>query len=156
MALTVHQIALRLAKHIGVVSLDPADPSNLSPLHGPGLRQGDVEDLLACINGALQELWETMPQRVRRERLGDAEAHPPRVTAEDLGAASDPGRTIPMVEGWEETILLPLALYRLTAHPAFQPLKAKEEIARQARVARRLVKRSDRPLLPPVLVTLFR
>lgn len=156
MALTVHQLALRLGKHIGITSLDPADPSNLTPLHGPGLRQGDVEELLACINGALQELWDAMPKQGRKERLGDAMAPPPVVTLEDVGTASDPQRVIPMVEGWEEAVLLPLALYRLTAHPAFQPQGAREEIVRQARVARRLIRRVRRPLKPAVLATRFR
>lgn len=157
MGLTVHQLALRLGKHIGVVSLDPVDPANLSPLHGAGLRVGDGEELLACINGALQELWEATPKAVRVERLGEVGAVlPPTVSMEDLGSASDPGRQIPLSEGWEEAVLLPLALLRLSVHPAFVPQGGREEIARQARVARRLIKRGESPVCAGCMVTRFR
>lgn len=54
---TVRQLALRLAKHIGVASFDPGDESNNSPLHLPGLRPNDVWEITACLNTALYEVW---------------------------------------------------------------------------------------------------
>ena len=290
-------MALRLAKHIGVTSFDPGDASNTSPLHGPGLREGDVEELVACMNGALQELWDRAPVAVRFARLGiDLHApttvtlqvtpestalsafggyepwmdgctvriagddcdnelvdgqtllrpysgageaapvtvtatvfadcaspgaevtgvvdpigtcgsvhlprlltrvasrvefeswsgmaqkktgmpevclvetrvlpsrsrlgirlrvHPmpmeamlltygamlnaPMMTVADVGTVNDPGRTFPIPGGWEESVLLPLALQRLSVHPNFAPDSARDEIERQVATARRMM-----------------
>jgi len=65
MSLTIHQLALRLAKHIGVTAFDPGDVSNTNPLLQAGARGGDLDDVVACINGALQELWALAPRGVR-------------------------------------------------------------------------------------------
>ena len=280
--------------HIGVTTFDPGDASNASPL--AGLREGDVDAMVACINGALQELWDRAPVAVCFARLGiqlrapatvsiqvahesnaltgfaayapwmdgctiriDGDAcdnelvdgttllrpylsmsatggtvnatvfadcaspgpevigvvdpigtcasvhlpklltrvssrvefeswwgiaqkrtglpevcfvetryfpsrsrlgirlrvHPmptvsmlltygarlnaPTVTVADVGAASDPETTLPIPGGWCESVLLPLALQRFSAHPNFTPESAKEEIARQAEVARKMM-----------------
>jgi len=61
-----------MAKHLGVTSLDPADASNTPPLSHRGLQEGDVEELVACINAALQELWDGAPTAVRFSRVGIA------------------------------------------------------------------------------------
>ena len=135
MALTIHQLALRLAKHIGVTAFDPGDASNTNPLQQAALRGGDLDDVVASINGALQEIWELAPRAVRAlypERC-------PVVTAADVGAVNDPGVKFLLPEGWEESVLLPLALRRFTAHPDFQPQASKPEIERQAVLARRIL-----------------
>lgn len=135
MALTIHQLALRLARHLGVTTFDPGDVPNVSPLVQAGARAGDLDAVVACINGALQEVWTLAPREVRA--LYPAEC--PVVTAADVGAASDPGRTVLLPEGWEESVLLPLALRRLTVHPDFEPAAAKPEIERQAALALRIL-----------------
>lgn len=136
MALTIHQLALRLGRHIGVTAFDPGDVSNTNPLMLAGARMGDLDEVVVCINGALQELWTFAPRGVR-------ELYPdqcPVVTAADVGTVSDPGRTVLLLpEGWEESVLYPLALRRLSAHPDFQPLSAKAEIERQAALALRMI-----------------
>lgn len=68
MALTAQALALRMAKHIGVMSFDPDDPSNTMPTFNRGLQTGDFEELTACINGALQEIWSTAPTAVSHYR----------------------------------------------------------------------------------------
>ena len=135
MSLTVHQLALRLAKHIGVTAFDPGDVSNTSPLLQAGARGGDLDDVVACINGALQELWALAPREVRALYPESC----PVVTAADVGAVSDPGRTMLLPSGWEESVLLPLALRRFSTHPNFQPESAKPEIERQAACALRIL-----------------
>ena len=135
MALTIHQLALRLAKHIGVTAFDPGDVSNTNPLLQAGARSGDLDDVVACINGALQELWTLAPRGVRALYPENC----PVVTVADVGAASDPGVKFLLPEGWEESVLLPLALRRFTTHPNFQPEAAKPEIERQAAWAVRIL-----------------
>ena len=135
MSLTVHQLALRLAGHIGVTAFDPGDVSNTSPLLQPGARGGDLDEVVACINGALQELWGLAPRGVR----GLYPDGCPKVTAADVGAVGDPGVTLLLPGGWEESVLLPLALRRFSTHPNFQPESAKPEIERQAALALRIL-----------------
>ena len=135
MSLTIHQLALRLAKHIGVTAFDPGDVSNTSPLLQAGARGGDLDDVVSCINGALQELWELAPRGVR----GLYPDGCPKVTAADVGAVSDPGVTLLLPGGWEESVLLPLALRRFSTHPNFEPQSAKPEIERQAAWALRII-----------------
>jgi len=135
MALTIHQLALRLAKHIGVTAFDPGDPSNTNPLRQSALREGDLGDVVACINGALQEAWELAPGAVRALSAEGC----PAVTAADVGAVDDPGVTLAVPGGWEESVLLPLALRRLSVHPDFTPEAARSEIERQAAAARRIL-----------------
>ena len=314
MALTAHQLALRMAKHIGVTAFDPGDPSNTTPLHFPGLRDGDIDEIVACINGALQELWDRAPVAVCFARLGielrapaqvtlqvtrDSNAitgitgyaawmdgctirlegdatdnelvdggtllrpylgassegggtvsgtvfadcaspgpevigivdpigtcgsahlpalltrvtsraefesywgiarrtvgmpevcfvetrylparsrlgirlrvHPmprdamlltygarlnaPTITAADVGAATDPGTAFPIPGGWEEAVLLPLALQRFSAHPNFAPESAREEIERQAVSARRIMQSAAPQRSPARLLPTFR
>jgi hypothetical protein len=65
---------------------------------------------------------------------------PPRYTSADIAAPgdntyADPGAVIPVSNSWVETILLPVALQRFTAHPAFKNESAKAEIARQYKLA---------------------
>jgi len=135
MALTMHQLALRLAKYLGVTAFDPGDRSNTDPLLAAALRPGDLEDVVAALNGALQEFWELAPANVRA-------AYPegcPAVTAAEVGAVNDPGVTLLLPAGWEESVLLPLALRRLSAHPAFAPEAAKPEIERQAAMVLRII-----------------
>ena len=128
MALTIHQLALRLAKYLGVTTFDPGVRSNTDPLLQAALRPGDMADVVAAINGALQEFWELAPAGVRElfpER--------PSVTAQDVCAASDPQARPLLPPGWEESVLLPLALRRLSAHTDFQATAdARAEIERQA------------------------
>jgi hypothetical protein len=135
MALTMHQLALRLAKYLGVTAFDPGDPSNTDPLLQAALRPGDMDDVVACLNGALQECWELAPSTVRALYPEGC----PAVTAAEVGAVNDPGVTLLLPAGWEESILLPLTLRRLSAHPNFQPEAAKPEIARQAAMAVRIL-----------------
>ncbi|MDD5349893.1 MAG: hypothetical protein PHQ12_06755 [Chthoniobacteraceae bacterium] len=135
MALTVHQLALRLAKYLGVTAFDPGDRSNTDPLVHAALRPGDLDDVVACLNGALQEFWELAPRGVRALYPEGC----PAVTAADVGAATDPGVTVLLPAGWEESILFPLALRRLSAHPDFQQQAAKPEIERQAAWATRII-----------------
>ena len=135
MALTIHQLALRLAKHIGVTAFDPGDVSNTHPLQQAALRGGDLDEVVGCINGALQEVWTLAPRAVRALYPENC----PVVTAADVGAVNDPGVKILLPEGWEESVLLPLALRRFTAHPDFQPQASKPEIERQAVLARRIL-----------------
>ena len=136
MSLTIHQLALRLAKHIGVTAFDQGDVSNTNPLLQAGARGGDLGDVVACINGALQELWMLAPRNVRALYPENC----PVVTVADVGAASDPSVKFLLPEGWEESVLLPLALRRFTTHPNFQPAAAKPEIERQAVCAVRIIR----------------
>lgn len=314
MSLTAHQLALRLATHIGVTSFDPGAPSNTTPLHLPGLRDGDIDEIVACINGALQEMWDRAPVAVCFARLGielrapaavalqvaresnaisafpnyvswmdgctiridgdpcDNElvdgrtllrpymgpalesgaavgatvyadcacpgpevigivdpigtcgsvhlpalltratsraefeswwgaarkctglpevcfvetryfparsrlgirlrVHPmpteamlltygarlnaPAITAADIGAINDPGSTFPIPGGWEESVLLPLALQRFSAHPNFAPDSAREEIERQAAVARKIMQGAAPQRSPARMLATFR
>ena len=135
MSLTIHQLALRLAKHIGVTAFDPGDASNTNPLLQAGARGGDLDDVVVCINGAVQELWTLAPRGVRALYPESC----PVVTAADVGAVSDPGVTLLLPAGWEESVLLPLALRRFSTHPNFQPEAAKPEIERQAAWALRIL-----------------
>ena len=135
MSLTIHQLALRLAKHIGVTAFDPGDVSNTNPLLQAGARGGDLDDVVACINGALQELWALAPYAARKLCPDGC----PVVTAADVGAVNDPEVTLPLPNGWEESVLLPLALRRFSTHPNFQPESAKPEIERQAAWALRIL-----------------
>lgn len=135
MALTMHELALRLAKYLGVTAFDPADASNVDPLLQAALRPGDVDDVVAALNGALQEFWELAPRGVRALYPEGC----PRVMSQDVGVACDPGVTLLLPEGWEESILLPLALRRLSALPGFQAQAARPEIERQAAWAVRII-----------------
>ena len=135
MSLTIHQLALRLAKHIGVTAFDPGDVSNTNPLLQAGARGGDLDDVVACINGALQELWTLAPRAVRALYPESC----PVVTAADVGAVNDSGLTLLLPSGWEESVLLPLALRRFSTHPNFQPESSKPEIERQAALALRIL-----------------
>ena len=123
-----------MAKHIGVTAFDPGDPSN-SITATSGLREGDIEYIVACINGALQELADWVPELTGASRS---------FTAADLGGASDPGTLFALPSGWEEAVVLPLALQRFTSHPLFQPVAAKSEIARQVGIARKIVRDAKR------------
>jgi hypothetical protein len=152
MSLTVHQLALRLAKHIGVTAFDPGDVSNVDPLLQAGMRDGDVADLVAAINGALQELWELAPRAVQASCPGSC----PAVNLADVGAVDDPGVEFPIPKGWEESVVLPLALQRLSVHPNFQPEAAKPEIAREAAMARRILQGLVGVCPTGTLTTVFR
>jgi hypothetical protein len=61
------------------------------------------------------------------------------MTVADVGTVNDPGRTFPIPGGWEESVLLPLALQRLSVHPNFAPDSARDEIERQVATARRMM-----------------
>jgi len=152
MSLTIHQLALRLAKHIGVTAFDPGNVSNTSPLLQAGARDGDLDDVVACINGALQELWVLAPRGVRALYPDNC----PVVTAADVGAVNDPGVTLLLPSGWEESVLLPLALRRFSTHPNFQPESAKPEIERQAAWALRILLGMAGECPPSAMVTDFR
>lgn len=66
---------------------------------------------------------------------------PPRYSKSDIavdfegGNYADPQTLIPVSNSWVETILLPVALQRFTAHPAFKNESAKAEIGRQYKQA---------------------
>ena len=76
----------------------------------------------------------------------------PRVTVADVGTVTDPGVTLLFPAGWEESILLPLALRRLSVHPDFQAVAAKPEIERQAAWAVRMILglEGERPQAAPM------
>ena len=136
MSLSVHELALRLGGHLGVTAFDPGDASNLHPLVKGGARPGDLDAVVAAINGALQEMWTFASAKLK----GLYPAQCPVVTAADVMTANDPGRTVLLPEGWEESVLFPLALRRLSVHPDFTPASARVEIERQAALALRIVK----------------
>lgn len=137
MALRMHELGLRLAKHIGVTAFDPGDASNLNPLSQAAARTGDLEEIVACINGALQEMWLLAPHGVRALYPNGC----PAVSMADMGAVEPEDSTAQLLlpTGWEESVLLPLALRRLSAHPEFQPESARAEIERQAAIALRVL-----------------
>lgn len=155
MALTIHELGLRLAEHLGVTAFDPGDVSNMNPLSQGAARPGDVDEIVTCINGALQEIWALSPQGVRALYPGGC----PAVTAADVGLVGpgNPAAVALLPKGWEEAVLLPLALRRLSAHPDFQPDAARPEIERQATVALRILMGlgGERPE-PAPLMTHFR
>lgn len=101
MSLTAHELALRLAKHLEITSLDPADASNTSPTDHRGLREGDPEELAACINAALQELWEGAPTAIRFSRVGSA-LHEPAAAALTLTHGSNAISAFPQYASWME------------------------------------------------------
>jgi len=132
----MHQLALRLAKYLGVTTFDPGDRANTDPLLQAALRPGDMADVLAAINGALQEFWELAPAGVR-EIFPEGR---PEMTMQEVCAVSDPSAKPLLPPGWEESVLLPLALRRLSVHPDFQMKEeAREEIERQAAWAVRAI-----------------
>ncbi len=53
--MTVQELALRLLKYIGVTSLDPSAAGN--GRNTMGLADGDLDDVAAAINGAMQEIF---------------------------------------------------------------------------------------------------
>lgn len=73
---TTRQLALRLARHLGVASFDPGHASNNSPLHLPGARRGDLGEMVACLNAALSEMWEMAGAKAG---IGALELYAPRV-----------------------------------------------------------------------------
>jgi hypothetical protein len=154
MALSLHELGLRLAKHLGVTAFDAGDISNTSPLSHSPARPGDLDDIVACINGALQEIWTLAPRTVRALYPDQC----PVVTAADVGlvGSDDPGVTLLLPKGWEESVLLPLALRRLSAHPDFKPAAGKPEIKRQALLALRIVAGLDGCPMPSLVQTHFR
>jgi hypothetical protein len=155
MALSLHELGMRLARHLGVTALDPGDVSNTSPLSQAAARPGDLDDIAAALNGALQEMWTLSPRGVRALYPDEC----PVVTAADLGAAGpySSGSVLLFPKGWEESVLLPLALRRLSVHPDFQPATAKAEIERQAAMALRVLLGLDpEGTAPAVLSTHFR
>ena len=302
MPLTAHQLALRLARHIGVTTFDPGDPSNASPL--AGLQDGDIDEIDACVNapvavcfarlgielrapapvtvqvtaesnalaafsgyaswmdgctiridgdacdnevvdgstllrpyvgptteagmvsatvfadcaspgpevigivdpigtcgsGHLPALLTRVTSRAEfeswwgiatkrtgrpevcfvetrffpaRSRLGirlrvhpmptesmlltyGARLNAPVITAADVGATNDPGTGFPIPGGWAESVLLPIALQRFTTHPNFAPESAKEEIARQAEAARKMMQSAAPQRTPARLLPTFR
>ena len=137
MALSIHELGLRLAKHLGVTAFDPGDPANVNPLSQAAARPGDLEEIVASINGALQEIWTLAPRAVRALYPDTC----PIVTTKDIGVATpeSSATTLLLPAGWEESVLLPLALLRLSAHPDFQPESARAEIERQAAMALRIL-----------------
>lgn len=144
---------MRLARQIGVTAFDPGDAANANPLLEGGLREGDVADVVTAINGALQEIWALAPRAVRE---GCPEGLP-AVTVADVGAVDDPGVPLALPRDWVESVLLPLALQRLSTHPDFKPASARQEIDRLAKTARRLVQglTAERPAAG-TMVTAFR
>ncbi len=154
MALTLHELGLRLAKHLGVTAFDAGDVSNTSPLSRSPARPGDLDDIVACINGALQEMWVLAPRGLRALYPDQC----PVVTVADVGlvASGNPGVTLLLPQGWEESVLLPLALRRLSAHPDFKPAAGKPEIKRQAVLALRILAGLDGSSGPVPVHTNFR
>ena len=135
MSLSIHELALRLGRHLGVTAFDPGDVSNMHPLARGGAQPGDLDAVVAAINGALQEMWTFAPEKLKALYPDEC----PVITTADVMTASDPGRTVLLPEGWEESVLWPLALRRLSVHPEFSPASARAEIERQAVAARRIV-----------------
>jgi len=138
---TVRQLALRLARHIGVSSFDPGHGSNNSPLHQPGLRRGDLMEIVACLNTALYEVRELAGK-------GEEVAAMTEVCPSDIGVTEDPRVPLEALEqmemppGWALEVVFPLALERLLLHPDFESRLAKEEVARQAEQARGTIRRA--------------
>jgi hypothetical protein len=156
--MTVHQLALRMVKHLGVTSLDPADPSNVNGGE-KALAEGDVDDIMAAINAALQEVWTLAPISTRVHYFGATpQSTPPipAVTRSDVGAASDPAIRLPVPNEWAESVLLPLAMQRFSSHPRFTPSTAKAELDRQADLARKIINRPSVTLTASSLIPCFR
>ena len=71
-----------------------------------------------------------------------ARMNAPKITVGDVGAASDPEVGFPIPGGWDESVLLPMALKRFSGHPAFgngNP-NAAAEIDRQYKAAQRIIR----------------
>jgi len=140
---TARQLALRLARHIGVSSFDPGHGSNNSPLHQPGVRRGDLVEIAACLNTALYELRELAGKSEEENCAAMVEVRP-----SDIGVTDDPRvplralEQMEMPRGWALEVVFPLALERLLLHPDFESRLAKEEVARQAEQARATVRRA--------------
>lgn len=70
----------------------------------------------------------------------EANIAPPVFVASDLGIdGTDPGKTFDLPNGWDESVLFPIALTRFTASPLFKNKNALAEIARQYREARNIL-----------------
>lgn len=67
-----------------------------------------------------------------------ARLQPPVITAADIydGTPSDPGPDFNIPLSWHESVFLPFAMQRWTAHPSFTNEGSKKEIARQYQVAK--------------------
>ena len=76
--MTVQELALRLLKYIGVTSLDPDAAGN--GRNTPGLADGDLDDVAAAINGALQEIFGQGPIFGNEDRYADILRAPQAVT----------------------------------------------------------------------------
>lgn len=95
MALSVRQLALRLAKHIGVTSFDSLDPSNQKD----GLVPGDVDECVACLNAALAELWQEAPTILCRTQVGVAVRAPLAVSV-TVTPGSESITAFPLYAAW--------------------------------------------------------
>jgi len=76
--MTVQELALRLLKYIGVTSLDSNAAGN--GRNTMGLADGDIEDVAAAINGALQEIFAQGPVFGNEDRYADVLRAPQAVT----------------------------------------------------------------------------
>ena len=139
MSLTVHELALRLGKQIGVSSFDPGRTANTHPLLPGGAYEGDLEAVVTAINGALAEMWDGVPASAREGVFGVNAC--PHIELSDVGAASDAQVFLPIPNGWDEAVVLPLAMRRLLVHPQFQAGESLVEIERQAVWALRFVQK---------------
>lgn len=81
----------------------------------------------------------------------DAKVKPPTFAQTDFYSgtsyAVDPGTVIPF--DWAESTLLPVALQRFSAHPAFDHPEVIAEVARQAELAKRVFAESAKPMTAP-------
>ena len=75
--------------------------------------------------------------------------NPPTYVSTDIDNGdhtTDPNKIIPVTNKWVESLLLPAALQRFTAHPAFKNESAKKEIERQYAMALKIL--SDSTVSP--------
>ena len=95
MSLTAHQLALQMAQYTGVVSLDSSDASNTGVLK-PGMSPLLIPTIVACVNGALQEIHDASPTGAYYRRIGTTLNTP---TAVQISLTS--GSATVSVTGWQ-------------------------------------------------------
>lgn len=66
--MTVQQVAKRILFRIGVVSLNPAVNANSANQTGIDLTN-DIDEVVAAINGAYEEIWGLGPTAIREQRM---------------------------------------------------------------------------------------
>jgi|GEM_PF-1680235 len=74
--ITVQYVVLRMLKYFGIQQLAPVtQPSNVE-----SIQPGDLDDVITCLNGAMQELYDVAPTELREQPRGALLAAPLGVT----------------------------------------------------------------------------